>query len=88
MPAAASFGMLAVASILFHYASILSHPHKCRPVVIACSYHGEPLEEPMAQLAVNALQYYLSQVRGGWRQLLLGLAVMLQAATAVPHSIA
>lgn len=24
-------------------------------------YHGEPLEEPMAQLAVNALQYYLSQ---------------------------
>lgn len=25
------------------------------------SYHGEPLEEPMAQLAVNALQYYLSQ---------------------------
>lgn len=61
MPAAASFGMLAVASILFHYASILSHPHKCRPVVIACSYHGEPLEEPMAQLAVNALQYYLSQ---------------------------
>lgn len=27
----------------------------------ACSYHGEPLSEPMAQLAVNALQYYLSQ---------------------------
>ncbi|PRW60057.1 hypothetical protein C2E21_1907 isoform A [Chlorella sorokiniana] len=25
------------------------------------TYHGEPLEEPMAQLAVNALQYYLSQ---------------------------
>ena len=24
-------------------------------------YHGEPLAEPMAQLAVNALQYYLSQ---------------------------
>ncbi|PSC76905.1 hypothetical protein C2E20_0795 [Micractinium conductrix] len=25
------------------------------------TYHGEPLSEPMSQLAINALQYYLSQ---------------------------
>jgi UTP:GlnB (protein PII) uridylyltransferase len=25
------------------------------------TYHGEPLPEPMCQLATNALQYYLSQ---------------------------
>lgn len=26
------------------------------------TYHGEPLDEPMQQLAINALQYYLSQM--------------------------
>lgn len=36
-------------------------PPALRPLPLDRSYHGEPLEEPMAQLAVNALQYYLSQ---------------------------
>ena len=34
------------------------------------TYHGEPLPEPMKQLAVNALQYYLgqSEVEKDWAE--------------------
>jgi hypothetical protein len=29
--------------------------------VLLRRYHGEPLTDPMCQLVINALQYYLSQ---------------------------